>query len=623
MRIFFAFSMLLFLFAACATPQGGYQTDPAVMLSDAQTAVARATGTQQAAIAATYEANMQATATAVAYQNQTRAAAEATAVAVTATHEAISGDLAFEATRMALNAIAGEQTRAHQATVVALDAIARAEEALLRDHEAELANRRRQEEIALKRQEVWVWAAPALWFVIIAGLTFLGVQFFAWLKNRDRVVVQTVNGHEIPFTIGNNVRVLPGRAISSQLALPSGDEVEPVISFEAARWDRLMAWNRPVEIPLGVQLGSPNRPALLVDRNREPHVLAAGTSGSGKSTAFLLPYTLAMWAQNAHILVVNAKGSDFTPLRGAPNMTFIPNLPAPQLIPLLVKLLDALKEEGDRRDEVLARHNARSWRDLPASAGESGEILIVIDEFLALVESAGIWALQVRQDADLSNAERKLATDEISYLVASMWAGLNNVARVCRKHGIHLAVTMTDPTSRGLGDAGMALRRQCLALAFPMRTAAASRAFVEVERGDGFNRGSVGLGTGQFLVNMNGNIYHVAGYNPSPQDLRTFRDVKAGSVRPFALPGGLAVDEAIEGEYVERPTASASPPPPRNNMRGLQTQWGMVTAEQVGRILELRQQGHSHRAIEIDVFGYPGGTAYHMVEAVYQSQTHH
>lgn len=607
----------LVVLMACQPVQGGYVSDPGAQLSAAQTAVARATGTQQAAAAATYEAYMRQTVAAAAVAQQTAVVETAVAVAATSTRQAIDGDLAVEATRLHLDAIARQIAREDAAKSAELERIAEAERLLMEDMKAELENRRKAEELALKRQNIMIYVTPTLIFLLIAGVVFLGYQFLLYKQKANRVFTEQVNGYDVAFTIGDNIRVLPGRLLNDTLALPPPSEAPETGDLRPADWGKLIAWNRPVEIPLGVQLGSPNRAALLVDRNREPHVLAAGTSGSGKSTAFLLPYTLAMWAQNAHILIVNAKGSDFTPLRGAPNMTFIPNLPAPQLIPLLVKLLDALKAEGDRRDEVLARHNVRSWRDLPASAGESGEILIVIDEFLALVESAGLWALQVRQDAELSATERKLATDEIGYLVASMWAGLNNVARVCRKHGIHLAVTMTDPTSRGLGDAGMALRRQCLALAFPMRTAAASRAFVEVERGDGFNRGSVGLGTGQFLVNMNGTIHHVAGYNPSPQDLVTFRDKKAGSIRPFPLPGGLALDEAIEGEYVE------SHPPPRNNMRGLQTQWGAVTAEQVRRILEMRQQGHSHRAIEIAVFGYPGGTAYHMVEAVYQSQTHH
>lgn len=592
---FIPFALLFALLAACATPPGGqgyYSADPAMMLSDAQTAVARATGTQQAAAAATYEANMRATAVAVSEQQATAGAVTATAVAATATRQAVDAELEVEATRLALYEIAGQQTRAHQATVVALEQIAQAEALLLHDHAIELANRRRQEEIALQRQQVMVYANPVLWGLGLIIAFVIAWQFVAYLHRRDRVEVQKVNGQDIPFTIGNNVKVLPGRYLA--LPAPAEPEEEPVgdpTINRPANWEKFIGWQRPVELPLGAILGDPRRPALVLDRNRNPHVLAAGTSGSGKSVGFALPYVLGMWGQNAHAVIVNAKGSDFHAFQGLPNVTFFPNLEPMQLIEPLAAFLEIIHQEGLRRDDVLRRYNAPSWRQLPPNANESGELLIFIDEFLTLVKAGSLWKLQIRQDQQYNPGDRRERMARVDYLVDLMWAGLNNVASVNRKHGIHLAVTMTDPTENVLGAYGMELRRQCVRLAFPMESAAASRAFLEVGKDEGYPRGSVGLPVGQFIAAFSGRIVQASTFHPSGADVARFTHHRLPTIRPFALPDGIAAalseggraDEVIDGEY-RTVTAAASP---RNNQQPASPPPSPITqAEKDGRALE-------------------------------------
>ncbi|MBK7180426.1 MAG: hypothetical protein IPH82_25105 [Chloroflexi bacterium] len=584
------FLLILLTLAACATPpgSGGYQPDPALLLSSAQTAVARATGTQQAAAAAAYESAMRGTAEAAARQQATAEVVTATAAAATATRQAINADLEVRATQLALEAIAGQQTREHQATAVALEQLAQAEALLLRDHEAELANRRRQETIALQRQQVMVYVAPVLWFLGLAGLVFLGWQLILWQRQRNRVVVERVNGRDVPFTIGPNIRVLPGRVLSDSLALPPPAEPgEPTPDSRPADWGKFIAWNRPVALPLGAVLGDGRRPALILDRNRHPHVLAAGTSGSGKSVGFALPYTLAMWAQNAHIVVVNAKGADFHAFQNLPNITFFPNLEPLRLIEPLAAFLEIIHQEGLRRDEVLRRYNAASWRQLPPTAGESGEILLFIDEFLTLVKAGSLWKLQIRQEQGYSPTERRERLARVDYLVDLMWAGLNNVASVNRKHGIHLAVTMTDPTESVLGPYGMELRRQCVRLGFPMESAAASRAFLEVGKDDGFPRGSVGLPVGQFIAAFSGQIVQAATFHPTPGDVSRFAQAKLPGIRPFPLPAALAEGvsgdgrrrDVVEGEYRLTPPSAGQPEPPAAVRR-------VTQAEQDGRLLE-------------------------------------
>ena len=621
-----ALALAALALTSCATPPGSgtYPADPALMLSDAQTAVARATGTQQAAAAATHEANMRGTAVALSQQQATAAVVTGTAVAATATRQAVDAELEIEATRLALYEIAGQQTRAHQATVVALEQIAQAEALLLRDHAIELANRRRQEDIALQRQQVMVYATPVLWGLLLVIATVLGWQFIAWLRGRDRLAVQTVNGQEIPYVTGPNVKVLPGSYL--QLPAPAADDDEDDLqptSSHPADWEKFIGWQRLIELPLGAILTEPRRPALILDRNRNPHVLAAGTSGSGKSVGFALPYVAGMWGQNAHAIIVNGKGSDFHAFQHLPNVTFFPNLDPIQLIAPLAAFLEIIHQEGLRRDEILRRYRAASWRQLPPTANESGELLIFIDEFLTLVKAGGLWKLQIRQDQRYAPSERRERMARVDYLVDLMWAGLNNVASVNRKHGIHLAVTMTDPTESVLGPYGMELRRQCVRLAFPMESAAASRAFLEVGRDEGYPRGSVGLPVGQFIAAFSGRVALAATFHPSPEDIRRYAQTRLPAIRPFALPDGLAAalsgsdqaGEVIDGEFratspgVVIPAADGAQNRPENV--GMQTEWGFVSPQQIRDIVRLTQEGRSGRSIEETVFGYVGGTAYH------------
>jgi hypothetical protein len=201
--------------------------------------------------------------------------------------------------------------------------------------------------------------------------------------------------------------VLPGNYLQLPAPAPADDEAEQPTSSRPADWSKFIGWNRPVELPLGAILGDPRRPALILDRNRNPHVLAAGTSGSGKSVGFALPYVAGMWGQNAHAVIINGKGSDFHAFAGLPNVTFFPNHDPIRLIAPLAAFLEIIHQEGLRRDAVLRRYNAPSWRQLPATAGESGEILIFIDEFLTLVKAGGLWKLQIRQDQSLAPGDRR------------------------------------------------------------------------------------------------------------------------------------------------------------------------------------------------------------------------
>ena len=248
-----------------------------------------------------------------------------------------------------------------------------------------------------------------------------------------------------------------------------------------------------------------------------------------------MPYILAMWAGGAHVVVINGYGADFQPLRGLPNITFFPQFQnLSNYLEPLAAFLSYIREEGQRRNRVLAQYRVTDWRQLPSGA-DGGPILIAIDELLGIILSAEDLKLQIKADQSLTTNERKMAMAQFDRMVGLVWSGLNQISSMYGKHGIHIAATLTDPTASLIGDVGMAFRRQCAAMAFKMQSASSSREFLNVDSRDNFPRGSVGLPTGQFIASINGDVVKCAAFYPSPQDVGQFSDMK----RPFIIPSPL------------------------------------------------------------------------------------
>ena len=194
--------------------------------------------------------------------------------------------------------------------------------------------------------------------------------------------VVTTNGRDYLLTTGMYTRqiradedVADGEIAADPLLLPA----------PYPRRDVLIRWDDPVKLPIGV---AANGQPLFINRNREPHLLIAETSGSSKTASGPIPYVVGMAGLGVHAVVLNGRGADFIPIEGRPNMTVVPQVTREERPLHLRRMLEALVAEMDRRDSVLAQYGVASWYLLPLHAGESGEILIAIDRFLAIVDAA-------------------------------------------------------------------------------------------------------------------------------------------------------------------------------------------------------------------------------------------
>jgi hypothetical protein len=259
-----------------------------------------------------------------------------------------------------------------------------------------------------------------------------------------------------------------------------------------------MHWRDLLQVPIGADVRS--RQPILINRAQKPHLLIAGTTGSGKTQTGLIPYVVANLGAGLQVVLMNGRGADFLPLESHPNVTSLQADRADRPF-LLISLLEAMVSEIDRRDGVLRRYAASNWSGLPSYAGESPEVLVMIDEFLAIISEAG-----------------GLAKDDEE----RMWNALIQITNEARKFGMYVGLTMTDPTGRNLGKTGMTVRSQMARMVLTMNEEAASRAILGNARD--FPYGTVGLPIGQFIATVGGRAQRGVGFHPSPTDVKAYFD---------------------------------------------------------------------------------------------------
>jgi hypothetical protein len=567
---------------------------------------AAAQGTLQASIAQETRVAGQATAEAAAIATGT---AQAVAAHQTATAEVIVATSAALEIRQTESAMVATSTA--QAILNAQNAAAATQSAQLYTQQLNAAAtqqaidnqiRQAQAEREINRANLSRWTPGIIILAIVSIVS--GVVLFIWWRDRSAVrIIQNIaimrqpDGTLQPMLVGNH----PGTPL---LPAPSGDDVVDGEISEAkpdgngngqtilpASWDKFATWGDPRLIPIGCH--ALTRKPILVNRERKPHLMIAGSTGSGKST-FTVSYIAGYLATGAHVLIVNARGNDYSEFKGSPNVTMMPRVERHERPELLGSILGALLKEVDRRDKVLDRYGVSNWHQLPRIAGQPGEFMVVIDEFLALVN------IVQRQDKKVGE---------------SMWYSLIDLTNEARKFGVYITLTVTDPTARALGDAGMQLRDQMGRVALSMGNAAASRVFLDAEKDDGWPKGSLGLPQGQFLGRVRHTLDHGVGFYPTKQQMSQYLSQHNPPVND--LPDNILRLTGSSQPQVSVATAWSDDAEALHSLfSGEQPKELPQVHPEALRILEMHRQGRSMRYIEAEVFGYTGGQAHQVVSEV-------
>ncbi len=602
--------ILILVAAACTTPQvpgpgvaqptyiptfGVDEYNSRIATTDALAAAARAT--RDTIIFTETRVATDATAAAAAIATSTQAAADAAATATAAVEMATAEALTVRQTEVAMSmtGTAAAFSSSHAATIQAQLVIQNQQAMDAAATQTAIDNDIRRSQA--QREANWanfMRAFPYLVTVVImSGLVFAA----AFLVYKEKGQVQVINGNVLmvkangqdqPTIYDIGPPLIAAGAPRAQAALAAANDIVDG-EFESddvkpADWGKFTQWRDDRFLPIGITMN--RRRPILINRNTEPHVIIFGGTGSGKTTSGLIPYLSAMVGAGVHAVIVNARGSDFTPFESHPGVTMAPRVDRDQAPGMLASLLSTMVTEIDRRDRVLHRYGVQSWYQLPASAGESGEFLVAVDEFLAIVVTS-------------RTIDPKLAD--------LFWAKLINLTSEGRKYGVFVALTMTEPTARALGNDGMTVRGQMARMGFNMKNAAASRSILDNPRG--FTNGSSGLPLGQFIASVNGATQRAIAFHPTPQQVAAFLNERRG--RTTLLPDEIMeltsgawsrdasdMQRLFAGDEAEQQSRTPQPHP------------------EAARILALYREGKSGRAIEAEVFGYTGGEAYKVVSQV-------
>jgi len=466
----------------------------------------------------------------VAATAQAAAVASETAVAATITSESIEvriTELALAFQMGDATATAGhQQTRnAEESTRVAAVATAEAESLRLQQLATKKMLEQQEKTAAFWNAAKYVMLAVLV--ILVVGLAIY-IGMWVWTNRKPVQVVKDKNGRVMQIfvmapdggfrALARNQTLLQQPEVAGLIEAPSG----PI----TPSWDAFMQHRDRFSVPVGIDATS--REPIFIDRRRNPHILFAGASGAGKSASGIIPFALAMWGANAHVVIVNGKGADYNAINGEQNFTMFARPDVADLIRPLSALLDALEKEYQRREQVLARYNANDWNALPPHAGEYGEIVIVLEEFLALIEKAEEVAKMARMNRDTAVAQ------DMEMVVSQLWFRLSSLVSQARKTGIFLVVALTDVTNDAIGKQAAKLKRQMARVVYRMNSAPSSRSLLDVERGSDYANGTVGFPTGQFLINTEGQVRHGVAFYPQDSDIDSF--LVSRQVRPAPLP---------------------------------------------------------------------------------------
>lgn len=324
---------------------------------------------------------------------------------------------------------------------------------------------------------------------------------------------------------------------------------------EIAPWSLLSTW------PGGkLALGVGEQGIIQMDpEGTAPHMLFAGTTGSGKTRYGLRPVIAEALADSWQVVIIDRGRPDLAVFDGHPNAHLVTIDEPAQVVTILTRAY----REMLRRLRSLTAAGVSTWS---RSSGSDPRVMIVIDEFSNLTD-----------DAD-SPAERE-----------NLWRGARMLAAEGRKAGMVLAIALQDPTHKSMD---LRIRRNATKIAFRVQDADASRVVLGTA-------GAETLPHHQFMTVIGGLMTGVA-FAPSDEEIRAF--LAARSVAMLPAPEWIEEPEAIplneSTERVEKP---------------------VLSREQ--QIRDLHAQGLSSNEIQRQVYGFTGGAAYAAVRSVLASTT--
>lgn len=242
---------------------------------------------------------------------------------------------------------------------------------------------------------------------------------------------------------------------------------------------------------LKIPLGKTDNGVLVWDIVTTPHVLFAGSTGSGKSTIIRLIVAMLLATDFDVYLIDPKQGLDFNFALSSLASPLASN--AEEALPIL----DHLWDEHLHRTQLLRDSGYSSLHE----AHEHGELLDVWDKFLICDELA-VFNLSSKEKMQKESAQR-------------CQTRLEQIGLAARATGIHLCVGVQYPTSDILGSQ---LRQQLKRYAGRLEDSVASKLVLDSEGSE-----QISVNTpGRFLTREGGELVEFQSYYFSMSELQEF-----------------------------------------------------------------------------------------------------
>lgn len=483
---------------------------------DAQATLAMWSAQESAANAATRQA-----------LDEAAAADAATAAAVDAANATVAAGataVAIDAARMAAGATATWDALAARQMAMGIEATATADAAALAFQEAQAAKALAARQAEIDRDVMWnrmlpwlVGLAAVVMAAVVVGVVGVWALPRIW-RSRPQQAGDTwimVGADGAPMVLNRPPRALPLVESMAQLPAVAGSASAPV-----ADWGDFARWRSATQAPIGVADG---RRPIVLDTRVSPHLFIAGSSRRGKTSGGLVPYVTWALVAGFNVVLLGERAADFGAFYSHPNATHLRAFSDEERVELTQTALESARREMERRDRVLHAARLNTWSELlRREPGEAGQLLIVVDEFLALATMGG------------------------TAVGRSMMSNVASLTSQAGKFGIGVVLAATDPRREALGAMGYTAIKQCARMAFGFNDRGSSRSVLGDDAA--FN-----LPPGTFVYeDMAGGRVRGSAFHPSAADVRSLLATRP--IEPRALPDGLReIAEGATNELVEVP----------------------------------------------------------------------
>lgn len=219
--------------------------------------------------------------------------------------------------------------------------------------------------------------------------------------------------------------------------------------FNWAAEDQAVASGKPrLPFATGVD-GEP----VVFDASESPHVMVAGTTGSGKSVV-MQSFGFAAAAHGFDLYIAD-------PVKGAADFKFLSPY-ARALAPDILAAAGIVKEvvaEVDRRKTVNSAHGVSSYTKLPAEI-RPAHIVLMIDEFSSLMT---LEKVSTRPSDDIEVEVERAAAMAANNARTQIAAGVGRITREARSAGVTLVLGAQKLVAADLDKVGLASLKTNLA----------------------------------------------------------------------------------------------------------------------------------------------------------------